>query len=149
MAANAAIYLPVDQIDPTHVFDKVTLIPAENAQTAHSYQIDLSKVGSGQTIIQLNVMEKSVMTPHLTSFVNYVAGLDEPEERRLTAAKVIGQTRMVVGLVTAQDFQDDPEIWHALFRLAGHYRGFVFVHDSLVMANGMPLVGPLVEKMAQ
>jgi hypothetical protein len=49
----------------------------------------------------------------------------------------------VLGLETQLEFEDTDEIGELLEKINDHYRGFIFMFDSIVLHGNQVLVGPL------
>lgn len=47
--------------------------------------------------------------------------------------------------MTQGDFQENPGRWQAVFEIADANDGFVFVYDSIYLANGAVLLGVMRE----
>jgi hypothetical protein len=139
MPANAAIYIQRDDVDLATVFDAVK--SDKGLFKKRSY----FDVMLGSDLVRFNIMEQSKLAVHIAGFLRYIAGLDQDEQRKQDAREVISHTRVVLGLSTSREFDDNDAIWHSLFQIAAAYDGFVFVRDSLLLPNGAVLVGPLLD----
>ncbi|EXA75041.1 hypothetical protein J517_4451, partial [Acinetobacter baumannii 118362] len=53
-------------------------------------------------------------------------------------------TKVVLGLVTDKEFDENPAIWQSLFKIADKYDGLIFTYDSVLLPSGTILVGPLL-----
>ena len=88
-------------------------------------------------------MPAGEITKHLQGFLSYVRQLDEEPQRIDDAAFLVSQTKTVLGLVIDSNFEDKDLVWQSLFWIAESYDGFVFVYNSIVLANGGVVIGPL------
>ncbi|GAA4806189.1 hypothetical protein [Lysobacter hankyongensis] len=139
MPANAAIYLPHDGVDLSTLFRDAK---SDKTLFRKPTYFDVALDGD---IVRFNVMEPSRVEAHLRGFLGYIDSLDQDAARKRDTANAIAHTRTVLGLITERDFEQNPAIWQSLFRIADAYDGFVFVHESVLLANGAVLVGPLLD----
>jgi hypothetical protein len=135
--ANAAIYLPYADIDLADV-----LAGAVATRDAAGL-VDRFDVTLGGQLARFNVMPPAEVNRHLTGFTRWVGTLDEPDDRKADARLLISGAKTVLGLVAAGEFQDNPALWQALFRIVDKWDGFVFVYNSIMLPNGGVVVGPL------
>jgi hypothetical protein len=135
--ANAAVYLPCTEFD---LADAVAGAVATRSADGRVARFDVTIGGQS---IQFNVMPAVEVSRHVAGFAGYVDSLDEPLAHRAEARKLIRNTKAVLGLVASGEFEDNPALWESLFRIAEKWDGFVFVYDSVVLANGEVVVGPL------
>jgi hypothetical protein len=70
---------------------------------------------------------------------------DESQEARNAASCVIEATKAVLGRETDIEFECDEEIGDLLVKIAGRYKGCMFIFDSVVSQDGEALVGLLKE----
>lgn len=141
MPANAAIYIQQGSGDLTTVFDGVKSDKGLLRRAATRYDVPLG----GETV-RFNVMDPKAVAAHVQGFLGYIASLDQDEARKRDTAHAIGHTTVVLGLVTEREFEDNPAIWPALFRIADAFDGFVFAFGSVLLPNGAVLVGPLLDQ---
>ncbi len=140
MPANAALYLPKDAIDLTHVFETARAHKRLFGRVTH-YDVTL-----GADVVRFNVMPADEVAGHVSGCQRYIDSLDQDATRKRDACAAIGLTRCVLGLVTAREFEDNDAIWQALFRIADAYDGYVFVHGSVLLPSGAVIAGPLLEE---
>jgi len=138
MTANAAIYIPIDSPDLAKVFPDAKSDRGVFRRKASWFSIVLD----GDTV-KFNAMADEDLSNHLEGFVRYIDSLDEDDQRKQDAVSVVRPTRCVLGLQTSREFEDNPAIWQALFRIADAFDGYVFVHGSLLLPSGGVIVGPL------
>jgi hypothetical protein len=93
--------------------------------------------------VRFNVMPKVDVPQHLAQFAAYVASLDEDEASKQAATRAIAATVSVLGLETQLEFEDNEEISELLEKINDHYKGFIFMFDSIVLHGNEVLVGPL------
>lgn len=139
MPANAAIYIQQGSGDIAKVFDNVR----SNKRLFRDptwYDVQL-----GDDIVRFNVMDSNDVQSHIKGLLRYIASLNHDEARKKDTAYAISHTTVVLGLVTDREFEENHMIWQSLFRIAGAYDGFVFVHNSLLLPSGTVLVGPLLD----
>jgi hypothetical protein len=139
MPANAAIYIQRTGVDLARVFPKVAS-DKSLLRKATYYDVDI-----GGDTVRFNVMETARIESHLRGFLGYIDSLDQDPERKRDTAFAVAHTKTVLGLVTDREFEDNPEIWQSLFRIADAYDGLVFVHDSVLLPSGTVMVGPLLD----
>ncbi|MEM8782204.1 MAG: hypothetical protein AAGE65_05035 [Planctomycetota bacterium] len=136
MPANAALYLPHDDIDLREVF----------ADGQHHRGGDSSEyfdcLVDGHPV-RFNVMAQSDIPAHLDGFAGYVRSLDEPASRADDAVMLIEHSKTVLGLVAECEFDENHELWQCLFTVTDRWDGFVFAFDSILLPNGAVIVGPL------
>jgi hypothetical protein len=88
-------------------------------------------------------MPSGEVAGHLRGFIGHVGSLNEEVRRKEDATLLIKSAKAVLGLVTSCEFEENPLVWEALFKIAGKYDGFIFVCDSIVLGNGGVVIGPL------
>jgi hypothetical protein len=137
MPANAALYLPVDDVELADV------IPNATRTGGFLWQGTAFKVPIKGGTVRFNVMPKVDVPQHLAQFSAYIASLDENDASKQAAARAIGATTTVLGLETQLEFEDTEEIGELLEKINDHYRGFIFMFDSIVLHGNEILVGPL------
>ncbi len=137
MPANAAIYLPTDTVDLRHIY------PEAKSDARFLRKPTYFEMQLGPDLVRYNFMPKEEISQHIRGFIAYLQHLDEKPERIHDWCIAIGLTQTVLGLVTNGEFRENHEIWESVFIIAQEYDGYVFVHDSLVLANGVPFIGPL------
>ena len=79
----------------------------------------------------------------LGAISTYVASLDEDDASKEAATRAIAATGLVLGLETQLEFEGNDEIGELLEKINDHYKGFIFMFDSLVLHGNEVLVGPL------
>lgn len=139
MPANGAVYIQRDKIDLAEVFGKVKSDKGLFRKATY-YDVDLDG-----DIVRFNIMEPSQVANHINGFLGYISSLDQDPKRKKDTSYAISHTKIVLGLVTNKEFEDNPAIWHSLFKIADKYDGFVFVYDSVLLPSGTVLVGPLLD----
>ncbi|EXA75032.1 hypothetical protein J517_4452, partial [Acinetobacter baumannii 118362] len=73
-----------------------------------------------------------------------IASLDHDQKRKDDTSYAISHTKVVLGLVTDKEFDENPAIWQSLFKIADKYDGLIFTYDSVLLPSGTILVGPLL-----
>jgi hypothetical protein len=142
MPANAALYLPHAHIDLAPLFpDVVTKYDLNNAPITFSFTLNDDHV-------RYNVMPRDRMNPHLLGFRNYVKKLAGTDQQKRVAETYIFQTKTVLGLVTAGDFEGNQPLWDSLFQIAVAFAGCIFVLDSILTPTGDVIIGPLANDQA-
>jgi hypothetical protein len=139
MQANAAIYLPSDRVDLRDVFPEAMLAGGLFRKKS-AFRIPFKK----HTVL-FNVMPVGQVETHISQFLGYIDSLDESEEARDTTRRVVRSARTVLGLETGVEFEGNEELGDILVKIAEHYKGFLFIFDSVVLHDGEVLVGPLKE----
>ena len=139
MPANGAIYIQLDKIDLSEVFDNVKTDKGFFKKSTY-YEVAL-----GDDSVTFNVMESSALENHIKGFLGYISSLDQDQKRKDDTSYAISHTKIVLGLSTDKEFEENHAIWQSLFKIADKYDGFVFVHDSVLLPSGTVLVGPLLD----
>ena len=139
MPANGAIYIQLDKIDLSEVFDNVKTDKGFFKKSTY-YEVAL-----GDDSVTFNVMESSALENHIKGFLGYISPLDQDQKRKDDTSYAISHTKIVLGLSTDKEFEENHAIWQSLFKIADKYDGFVFVHDSVLLPSGTVLVGPLLD----
>jgi hypothetical protein len=80
---------------------------------------------------------------HLKGMLGYIASLDDDQKRQDAASYALSHTKIVLGLVSTCEFEENHEIWLSLFKIADKYNAFIFTSESLWLPNGAVLVGPM------
>jgi hypothetical protein len=142
MAANGAIYIQREKVDLSEVFDDV------KSDKGFFKKATYYDVKCGEDIVRFNVMENVSIPNHITGFLGYISSLDHDEQRIKDTSYAISHTKVVLGLVTDKEFDENHSIWQSLFQIADMYDGFVFVNDSVLLPNGGVLVGPMLNERA-
>jgi len=137
MPANAALYLPVDDVELADI------IP--NAKRTGSFlrRGTAFHVPIKGGTVRFNVMPRDEVSQHLAQFAAYVTSLDEDDASKEAATRAIAATGLVLGLETQLEFEGNDEIGELLEKINDHYKGFIFMFDSLVLHGNEVLVGPL------
>ena len=138
MPANGAIYIQKDTINLFDVFDKVKTGKSQDGKTSY-YEVML-----GDDAVQFNIMPPSEVVSHITGFLGYINSWAQDKKRKTETSSVISHTKIVLGLSTDREFEDNHEIWNSLFKIAEQYDGLVFVRGSVLLSNGAVLIGPLL-----
>jgi hypothetical protein len=136
--ANAALYLPVAEVDLRDVFPGAQLAGGLFARGS-AFRVPF-KDGS----VRFNIMPAAQVARHLAEFVAYIESLEESEAAKETAARAVEATKTVLGLQTDLEFEGNEELGDLLEKINEHYQGCVFMFDS-VLHGGEVLVGPLKE----
>lgn len=88
-------------------------------------------------------MPKADVPEHLRRVAAYVESLDDNQADKDAARRAIETARTVLGLQTDLEFEGNEELGDMLERINEHYKGYVFMFDSVVRYDGEVLVGPL------
>lgn len=139
MPANGCIYIQRDDVDLAEVFDNVKS-DKWLLRKASYYDVIL-----GQDNVRFTVMPSNEIPNHIRGFLGYISSLDQDQKRKEDTSFAISHTKVVLGLVTDKEFDDNHAIWQSLFKIADKYDGFVFTHDSVLLPSGAILVGPLLD----
>lgn len=139
MPANGAIYIQRDDVNLANVFENVTSDKTLFRKRTY-FEVKL-----GNDIVRFNLIEPSRLKAHIDGFLRYISSLDQDDQRKSDTSYAISHTKVVLGLSTDREFEENPAIWQSLFKIADTYDGFVFVHDSILLPSGTVLVGPLLE----
>ena len=142
MPANGAVYIQRDDVDLANVFEDVKSDRGLFGKPTY-YDVNLN----GEWV-RFNVMEPAQIEAHMSGFLGYIASLDQDEKRKADTSHAVRHTKVVLGLLTDKEFEDNPAIWESLFKIADAYDGLVFAHDSVLLPNGAVLVGPLLQEDA-
>jgi GNAT superfamily N-acetyltransferase len=137
MPANAALYLPIEGVDLADVF--------ADAKPARGFFDSKSafRVPFNDTSVKFNVMPRETVAEHLEQFVAYIDSLqDSPADKEAAKAALRG-ARTVLGLQTELEFEGNEDLLDMLDRILSHYKGCMFIFDSVVLDDGTVLVGPL------
>jgi hypothetical protein len=135
--ANAAVYLPYAEFDLADALDGA-IATQDSAGRVVRFDVTL-----GGQPARFNVMPSAEAGRHLAGFADWVGTLDEPDDRKADAQLLISGAKAVLGLVASGEFKDNPALWQSLFRVADKWDGFIFVYNSILLANGGVVVGPL------
>jgi len=136
MPANAALYLPCEQINLRDIFGSSVSSQKDGECFELLFVNDLTTY---------NIMPKADIDEHISGFINYLSSLNEEKDRIQDAIEVIKHTKMVLGLFAEKEFDENPKIWGSLFKIADKYNGYVFVYESLLLPNGGVILGSLRE----
>jgi hypothetical protein len=137
MHANAALYLPVSEIDLRDVFPDAQ--PAGGLfRKGSAFRVPF-KGGS----VRFNIMPEPQVAAHLASFAGYLESLDESDTAKQAALRAIEATKAVVGLETDLEFEGNEELGDLLERINDRYKGCIFMFDSVILHDGEVLIGPL------
>jgi hypothetical protein len=139
MPANAAIYLPVLQVNLGEIFESAKIRKPLFKKSTY-FQVNVAA-----DVIRLNVMPTEQITSHLGGFAGYIYSLPDDENRKQEACLAVSKTKTVLGLVTEKEFYENKALYPFLFKIAEAYSGLVFVKNSVIRADGNVLVGPLYE----
>ena len=137
MPANAALYLPVDDVELADI------IPSVKRTGGFLWRGTAFQVPIKGGMIRFNVMPRDELSHHLGQLSAYVASLDEDDASKEAATVAIAATGTVLGLETQLEFEGNGEISELLEKINDHYKGFIFMFDSLVLHGNEVLVGPL------
>jgi GNAT superfamily N-acetyltransferase len=137
MPANAGLYLPIEGVDLADVFP--------NATSAGSFSDRKSafRVPFKDTSVKFNVMPRAAVAEHLEQFVAYIESLQDSLAAKEAAKAALRNARTVLGLQTELEFEEDEDLMDLLDRILNHYKGCMFIFDSVVLHDGTVLVGPL------
>ncbi len=139
MPANGAIYIQKDTVNLFDVFEKVKTGRSPDGKTLH-YDVVLE-----HDVIRFNIMRPSEVPRHIVGFLAYIDSLQADKKRKTETSSVISHTKLVLGLSTDKEFEENHLIWNSLFKIAAHYDGLVYVGGSVLLSNGAVLVGPLMD----
>lgn len=142
MPANGAIYIQKDTVDLKEVFGNVE---SDKGLFKKATYFDVNLDGD---IVRFNVMDPAQVQTHIEGFLGYISSLDQDPQRIEDTSYAISHTKVVLGLKTDREFEENHAIWHSLFQIADRYDGFVFAHDSVLLPSGAVLVGPLLDENA-
>lgn len=142
MPANGAIYIQHNNVNLYDVFDNVSSDKGWFKKPSY-YDVTL-----GEDVVRFNIMPKDEVPKHINGFLGYIDSLDQDQERKDDTARGVRNTQVVLGLVTDKEFDENHAIWESLFKIADKHHGLVFVHNSVLLPNGVVLVGPLLEQDA-
>jgi hypothetical protein len=138
MPAQAAIYIQEKDINLYDVFPDAKSDKSIIRKNPSYYDVNLNG-----DIVRFNVMESNKIQEHINGFIRYIQSLSDEKERKDDTVYAISHIKHVLGLVTNKDFNENQAIWQSLFKIADKYNGFVFVHDSVLTADGVVMVGPM------
>jgi len=138
MAAQAAIYLPMEDADLRKVFPNATT-DRSLIRRASYYEVELN----GETV-RFNVMPKQEIPGHLLGLQSYVQSLPDPEDQKTAVIQAARKVRTVFGLLAQSEFVDNAAIWESLLRIAQRFDGFLFVYSSVILSDSTVAVGPLL-----
>lgn len=139
MRANATLYLPVEQVDLSDV------LPGAHPAGGIFRRKSAFAVPFKDTCVRFNVMPSADVSEHLRQFIAYIESLEDSPTDKDAAKAAIARSRTVLGLQTELEFEGNEELGELLERINEHYRGCVFMFDSVVLHGGEVLVGPLKE----
>ena len=139
MPANAAIYLPHEELDLAAAAPWIQVVarPAPGAE-----HFDCLVDGDA---VRFNVMTGAALTQHLRGLRGWLATQDLHPDVRTPMDAAVTRIRTTLGLRTDREFEDNHRIWECLFAVAGHYDGFVFTYNSVLLPGGEAVCGPLRE----
>lgn len=136
MPANATLYLPISKPEIISLFPG-TKSDKKLLTKATYYDLPLS-----DKRIRLNVFPVENLKEHLSGFIGYLHTLNATSEEVQSMSQMILGTKCVLGLVTELEFDDVPQLWQAILRIAQEHNGFIFHASSVLRNDGLPLVGP-------
>lgn len=90
-------------------------------------------------------MPQADLQGHLANFCGYVKSLRLERQREEDAIEAVLHSLTVLGLVQSTSFEENPDAWAALFRIADRFDGLVFAYNSLILPNGGIVFGDLLE----
>ena len=140
MPANGAIYIQEENINLHDVFENV------ESDEDLSHKPSYYDVNLNGDIVKFNIMPSTEVPNHINGFLGYISSLDQDENRKKDTSYAISHTKIVLGLVTDREFEDNHAIWNSLFKIADKYSGLVFVNESVLLPNGAVLVGPMLDE---
>jgi hypothetical protein len=140
MPANGAIYIQEENINLYDVFENV------ESDESLSHKPSYYDVNLNGDIVKFNIMPSTEVPNHINGFLGYISSLDQDENRKKDTFYAISHTKIVLGLVTNREFEDNHAIWNSLFKIADKYNGLVFVNESVLLPNGAVLVGPMLDE---
>jgi hypothetical protein len=140
MPANGAVYIQEDKVNLYDIFEDVE---SDKGLFKKPTYYDVKLDGE---VVRFNLIPSSEIPQHINGFLGYISSLDHDEERKEATSYAISHTKIVLGLSTDTEFEQNHSIWQSLFIIAEKYHGFVFVYDSVLLSNGAVLVGPMLEK---
>ncbi|RYD47823.1 MAG: hypothetical protein EOP83_27440 [Verrucomicrobiaceae bacterium] len=133
--AHGAIYLETREPDLTALGDSVTYTsPSHGAGAKYEFTI-------GKIPVTLNAMAAEKLAGHLQGFSGFVQQLPDPEPLRSDALQRISRAQCVLGIIMEPEWND--ELWQPIGRLVEANGGLVFTFNSIYLADGTVLVGPM------
>jgi hypothetical protein len=140
MPANAAVYIQEEKINLDDVFEDVK---SDGGLSNSPSYYDVNINGD---IVRFNIMPAKEVPNHIDGFLGYISSLDQDENRKKDTSYAISHTKIVLGLITDKEFEDNHGIWNSLFKIADKYNGLVFVNNSVLLPNGAVLVGSMLDE---
>lgn len=138
---NASLYLTRY---PSDLHKKLPFAKSDGGLLRKATRVDF--VISNQPI-RFNIMPKADTERHLAGFAGYIKSLcdrginSEAEIRNATA--ILPNIVCVLGGVFSKPFSPSSEIMEMLFVMAHHYKGYVFLENSLLTPDMKTVCGPL------
>jgi hypothetical protein len=136
MPANGAVYIQRNDVNLSDVFKNVK---SNKGIFRKATYFEVSLDGE---IVRFNIMEPSTIQNHINGFLGYISSLNQSGDNNEKAKQALSHTKVVLGLETDKEFEDNQAIWQSLFKIAQAYDGLVFAHGSVLLPNGEALVEP-------
>jgi hypothetical protein len=139
---SCCLYFPTEKID----FKK--LLPGVTSDGGMFRSPTWYEYESGDGRVRLNVKHPD-LEQHKEGFNAYVARLPNPGVARAQAQALIDEVRCVAGVELPGQVAPHGSAFKVLLDLMSSYRGFMFVSDSIMLADGSFVVGPMAAQDEQ
>ncbi len=101
---------------------------------------------SGEGVVRLNLSLRGPdLGQHLRGFKSYVAGLPDPDASKVEAQRLLSEVKSCVGVILPHPVATESRIFASLMYLMEQFDGFMFLWDSVLLADGTFLVGPMAD----
>jgi len=135
---NCTLYFPAREVALKSVF------PQGKSDSGLFRKATWFEYEAGEGKVRLNLAMKD-LPRHLQGFRAYVAQLPGTGPSKAEAVRRIAQTQSAVGVILPGPVSPDSRVFTSLVDLIGRFDGFMFVGNSIMLADGTFLVGPLAE----
>ena len=131
--ANAAVYLEYDEPIMDSIGETV-YVPAQGEEPAR-YEFEVKGIQ-----MALNVMDRQEVPQHLNGLWGFVSRFPESNPNKQDALDRVTRVRNVLGLIAKPEFEEVPELWYAICKLAYDNKGFIFSGASIYLPDGSMLI---------
>lgn len=139
MIENCCLYLPI-QNPPLKKLLPGCKSDGGLLRSASWFQYQLEGEG-----VKLSVMPETEINGHLQGFRGYVSQLRDNELAKAEAMAAISQVKSVLGVSFDRPVDEDSPLFKSLFFILQQFKGFMFINDSIILADGRGLVGPMAQ----
>ncbi len=136
MIENCTVYLPSTEVNFQAVF------PGGTSDAAPAHRPTRYEYETPQGPIQLNLKYVENDSQHLEGLTNYIKQLENEQSDIDRAIKQVSKVKMFFGVVLPGPVSFESEAFQSLLFMTEQERGFMFVAESILGADGY-IVGPM------